>query len=417
MNHDTSTASSEGADQGHPPGPGSPPPLAGVRVLEVGSFIAGPFAGQLLADYGAEVIKVEPPGSGDPMRVWGVCLEGRSLWWPTIARGKRSIAIDLRQAEGRSLVRRLAESCDVVLENFRPGKLEEWGLGYEELSAANPGLVLVRVSGFGQDGPRAMEPGFGSVGEAMGGLRYTTGFPDRPPARAGISLGDSLAAIFAVVGTLLALHERHRSGRGQVVDVALYEAVFAVMESLVADYDLAGVVRGRSGSVLAGVAPSNIYETQDGTSVLIAANADSIFRRLAEVSDIDAADARFATHQARAENMRALDDLLDQWVGSLELAELSPVLRDNGIPFTTVSSAADILEDQHFLARRMIQHFDAGFHKPVPTAAVVPRLGRTPGTISGPGPDLGQDTDQVLSDLLQLDADEVDHLRSRGVVA
>ena len=396
--------------------PAAGPPLAGVRVLEIGSFIAGPFAGQLLADYGAEVIKVEPPGSGDPMRRWGVCLDGRSLWWPTIARGKRSLAIDLRTEQGRSLVRRLSESCDVVLENFRPGKLEEWGLGYEDLSAANTGLILVRVSGFGQDGPRAMEPGFGSVGEAMGGLRYTTGFPDRPPARAGISLGDSLAAIFAVVGTLLALHERHRSGRGQVVDVALYEAVFAVMESLIADYDLAGVVRGRSGSVLAGVAPSNVYETRDGTPVLIAANADSIYRRLATVSGIDPEDDRFATHLARADHMEELDGLLNRWVGGQDLSELEPVLRDNGIPFTTVSSAADILEDQHFLARRMIQRFDAGFDKPVPTAGVVPRLGRTPGTITGPGPDLGQDTDKVLGDLLQMGSDEVDDLRARGVV-
>lgn len=393
------------------------PPLADLRVLELGSFIAGPFAGQLLADYGAEVLKVEPPGIGDPMRKWGTCVEGRSLWWPSIARGKKSVGIDLRCAEGRALVRRLASICDVVIENFRPGRLEAWGLGYEALSEANPGLILIRVSGFGQDGPRAGEPGFGSVGEAMGGLRYTTGFPDRPPARTGVSIGDSLAALFAVIGVLLALHERSRSGHGQEVDVALYEAVFAVMESLLADYELAGSVRGRSGTVLPMVAPSNIYTTADGVALVIAANADSIFGRLAAATElIDAADPRFATHEARGANMKVLDALLEKWVGGLHSEDIASILRAAEVPFNKVNSAPDIAEDPHYLARAMIERLPAGFHRPVPMPGVVPKLRRTPGGIKRPGPELGQDTETVLSELLDLSRSEVDALRSAGVI-
>jgi formyl-CoA transferase/succinyl-CoA--D-citramalate CoA-transferase len=254
--------------------------LAGLRVLELGNFIAGPFAGQLLGDYGAEVIKIEVPGKGDTMREWGQTLDGQSLWWPTIARNKKSVAIDLRTPAGQDVVRRLAVNVDIVLENFRPVTLEKWGLGYGALSAENPGLILVHVSGFGQTGPRAQDPGFGSIGEAMGGLRHTTGNPDEPPSRSGISLGDGLASLFAVIGALAAVAERQRSGRGQEVDVAIYEAVAAMMESTITDYALAGVTRTRTGPVLAGVAPSNVYPTADGAEVVIAANADSIFERL-----------------------------------------------------------------------------------------------------------------------------------------
>ena len=253
--------------------PSSRPPLAGLRVLELGSFIAGPFAGQLLGDLGAEVIKVEPPGTGDPMRGWGVTVDGRSLWWPAIARNKQSVAIDLRTDPGRGIVRDLTAHVDVVIENFKPGTLARWGMDHATLSAANPGLVLVHVSGFGQTGPCATSPGFGAIGEAMGGIRHTTGDPDRPPARAGISLGDALAVLFAVIGTLAAVHERQTSGRGQEVDVAIYEAVLVLMESTVADFELGAVVRGRSGGFLPGVAPSNAYPTADGRDVVIAANA------------------------------------------------------------------------------------------------------------------------------------------------
>jgi formyl-CoA transferase len=393
-------------------------PLAGLRVLELGSFIAGPFAGQLLADYGAEVLKIETPGSGDPMRRWGVCVDGKSLWWPSIARGKKSVAVDLRRPEGQAIVRRIAETCDIVLENFRPGRLESWGLGYEELASANPGLIMVRVSGFGQDGPRASDPGFGSVAEAMGGLRYTTGFPDRAPARAGISLGDSMAAVFAVTGALLALHERSRSGRGQEVDVALYEAVFALMESLLADFELAGHVRKRSGTVLDGVAPSNIYTTADGFGLVIAANADSIFRRLASATGVlDPADPRFANHAARAENMEMLDQILQKWAANSSLADITEILTAAQVPFNAVNSAPDILADAQFLARGMIERLDAGFAKAVPMAAVVPRLRRTPGRIRAPGPELGQDTDATLRECLAMTDEELSALRSSGVIA
>jgi formyl-CoA transferase/succinyl-CoA--D-citramalate CoA-transferase len=286
-------------------------PLAGTTVLELGSLIAGPFAGQLLGDYGAEVVKIEPPG-GDPMRHWGVRRDGDGLWWPAIARNKRSVCLDLRTASGQELVRRLATHADIVIENFRPGRLAEWGLGYDALAAVNPALVLAHVSGFGQTGPRAADAGFGSIGEAVGGIRYTTGSPDRPPSRYGVSLGDALSGMFAVIGVLAALHEARSSGRGQEVDVAIYEAVHALMESTMADYELAGVVRERSGSVLPGVAPSNVYPTADGDEVLIAANADTVFGRLAGAMGRPelARDPRYATHGARGEHMAELDELI-----------------------------------------------------------------------------------------------------------
>src|SRR3954469_23162696 len=306
-------------------------PLTGVRVLELGNFIAGPFAGQLLGDYGADVIKIESPGAGDPMRRWGVTRDGDSLWWPPIARNKRSVAIALRDKRGQQLAARLAPQCDVVLENFRPGVLERWGLDYQTLSAANPRLVMVHVSGFGPTGPPAGQAGFGSVGEAMGGIRYTTGSPDRPPSRAGISLGDALASVFAVIGTLAALVSARATGVGQEVDVAIYEAVAALMESTMADYELGGVVRQRSGSVLPGVAPSNVYPTADGAEVVIAANADAVFGRLctamgrAELAD----DARFATHGARGTNMAELDDIISAWTSQFPCEDLLAILDEH----------------------------------------------------------------------------------------
>ena len=296
-------------------------PLSGVRVLELGSFIAGPFAGQLLGDYGADVIKVEAPGDGDPMRRWGVTLDGDSLWWPAIGRNKRSVTLDLRHERARELVLNLAERCDVVLENFRPGVLERWGLDYPALSAVNPRVVLVHISGFGQTGPLAGQAGFGSVGEAMGGIRHTTGSPDRPPSRAGISLGDALASVFGVIGTLSALLSAREHGTGQEVDVAIYEAVAALMESTMADYELGGVVRTRSGSVLPGVAPSNVYPTRDGAEVVVAANADGVFARLCKAMDRPelGTDERFATHDARGTNQAELDELVGAWTATLPL--------------------------------------------------------------------------------------------------
>ena len=302
-------------------------PLAGVRVLELGVFIAGPFAGQLLGDLGADVIKIEPPGIGDIMRRYGVRVDGRHLWWPAIARNKRSVAIDLRDERGREATRRIAASCDVVIENFKPGTLAGWGLDYATLAAANPGVVLVHVSGFGQSGPRAAEPGFGSIGEAMGGIRHTTGEPDRPPARTGVSIGDSLAGLFAVVGALAALNERSRSGQGQEVDVAIYEAVMALMESTVADYELGGVTRMRSGGILRDVAPANAYPTSDGRDVVIAGNADAVFTRLCDAMNRPDLAGELATHEARAERQDPLDAEISAWTATLSADDLIAQLR------------------------------------------------------------------------------------------
>lgn len=380
----------------------SPGPLAGVRVLELGSFIAGPFAGQLLGDYGADVIKVESPGDGDPMRGWGVTTDaGDSLWWPTIARNKRSVTADLRAEEGRDLVRRLAASADVVLENFRPGRLVEWGLDYESIRAANPGVVYVHVSGFGQTGPRASEAGFGSIGEAVGGIRHTTGDPDRPPSRCGISLGDSLAAMFAVIGTLAALHERGRSGEGQEVDVAIYEAVAALMESTLADAEVGGVVRQRSGGTLPGVAPSNAYPTADGSEVLIAGNADAVFRRLCQAMDRPelAEDPRFADHAARGEHERELDGIVADWTRTLAAEDLLARMVDHGVPAGRVYTADDMLRDEHYAARDMVLRATARAGFELPMTGIVPRFSRTPGQVRHVGPDLGEHDAEVRAEL------------------
>jgi formyl-CoA transferase len=409
------TMQSDREDTAHP----STGPLTGVRVLEMGSFIAGPFAGQLLGDYGADVIKIEPPGEGDPMRRWGITKDGDSLWWPAIARNKRSVALDLRQPRARDIVRRLAEQCDVVIENFRPGRLDDWGLGYAELSRNNPRLVMVHISGFGQTGPLAGQAGFGSVGEAMGGIRYTTGSPDRPPARAGISLGDALASVFGVVGTLSALFAARETGKGQEVDVAIYEAVAALMESTMADYELGGVIRSRSGSVLPGVAPSNVYPTSDDAEVVIAANADSVFARLCKAMGRPelATDPRFATHGARGENMEELDGLVAAWTSTLPCPEVLEILDQHGVPAGRIFTAPDMLTDPHYLARNMVQRVTSMQGWEVPMTGVVPRFTETPGAIRFPGPRLGQHTDEVLRGLLGMDDAELAELHAAGLIA
>jgi formyl-CoA transferase/succinyl-CoA--D-citramalate CoA-transferase len=318
-------------------------PLAGLRVLELGAFIAGPFAGQLLGDLGADVIKIEPPGGGDIMRRYGVRIDdGRNLWWPTIARNKRSVAIDLRDARGQAAVRAIAAQCDVVLENFRPGTLAKWGMTYEELAAANPGVVLVHVSGFGQTGPRASEPGFGSIGEAMGGIRHTTGEPDRSPARTGISIGDSLASLFAVIGTLTAVHERSNSGRGQEVDVAIYEAVMALMESTLADYELGGHVRTRTGGTLNDVAPANAYPAGDGRDVVIAGNADAVFVRLTEAMGRPDLATEYASHEKRGAHQAELDAEIARWTATMPSEELVALLQRHDVPVGLINRAPDL---------------------------------------------------------------------------
>jgi len=371
-------------------------PLRGVRVVELGNFIAGPFAGQLLGDLGAEIVKIEPPDGGDTMREWGVRVDGEGLWWSSIARNKASVVADLRTSGDREFVRRIIADADVLLENFRPGRLAEWDLDDATLRVLNPRLIVVHVSGFGQTGPRAAEAGFGSIGEAVGGIRHTTGDADRPAARCGISLGDSLAALFAVVGALGALHERATSGVGQEVDVAIYEAVAALMESTIADYEVAGIVRSRSGGRLPGVAPANAYPTADGSEILIAANADAVFRRLCTLMGDDAlaADERFATHGARGEHADELDELISSWTARHSSAELLAAAAEAGVPAGRVYTAPDILADAHYAARGMVDRLVTRHGRDIPTPGVVPKFSRTPGAIASPGPALGAHTEE-----------------------
>jgi crotonobetainyl-CoA:carnitine CoA-transferase CaiB-like acyl-CoA transferase len=392
-------------------------PLEGVRVLELGSFIAGPFAGQLLADLGAEVIKIESPGEGDPMRRWGAMLEGRSIWWSALARNKRLVALDLRLPQGRAIARSLALSCDVLLENFTPGRLEKWGLGFEELRKDNPRLVMTRISGFGQTGPRASEPGFGAIAEAMGGLRELTGSPDRPPARASVSLGDHVAGLFAAFGTLAALRQVDRDGQGQVVDVALYEAVFALSESLVSDYELAGHTRTRAGGGLPGVAPSNAYPTADGRMMMIAANADPIWARLVgAMGQVELADNdRFSTHESRGRHSSEVDELVAAWTSTLDFTTLDYLLAAAAVPHGLIYRAPDVIDDPQYLARETVTRiYDEALGRQVPMPCVVPRLGRTPGTINWTGGEVGAHTQDVLQEL-GLNQHERDKLDAAGV--
>ncbi|MGA5757838.1 CaiB/BaiF CoA transferase family protein [Nonomuraea bangladeshensis] len=394
-------------------------PLGDVRVVELGQLIAGPFCGQLLGDFGAEVIKVEDPRTGDPMRQWGrEKPHGKSLWWPVVARNKKSVTCDLRTPEGQELVRRLVAKSDVLLENFRPGTLERWSLGPERLHELNPRLVITRVTGYGQTGPYAPRAGYGSIGEAMGGIRYVTGDPSLPPSRAGISLGDSLAATYACLGTLVALHERERSGRGQVVDSAIYESVLAVMESLLPEWQQAGYQRERTGAVLPNVAPSNVYPTADGDSVLIAANQDSVFTRLAAVMGRPelAEDERYATHAARGANMAELDGLIAAWSATLPAQDLLGLLHAGGVPAGRIYRAADMFADPHFAAREAIvrvAHPDFG---ELAMQNVAPKLSDTPGAVRSTGPELGRHNHEIYHGLLGLTQEETDRLSTGGII-
>ncbi|HVT75397.1 MAG TPA: CaiB/BaiF CoA-transferase family protein [Acidimicrobiales bacterium] len=393
-------------------------PLDGVRVLELGNFIAGPFAGQLLGDYGADVIKVESPGDGDPMRRWGVTRDGDSLWWPSIGRNKRSIVLDMRQDAARQIAVELASHVDVVVENFRTGQLDKWGMDYASLSARNPKLIVVHVSGFGQTGPLANNAGFGSIGEAMGGVRYTTGSPDRPPARTGISLGDALASVFAVIGTLAALVRAKDTGKGQEVDVAIYEAVAALMESTMADYELGGVIRTRTGSILPGVAPANAYPTADGAEVAVAGNADAVFVRLCDAMGQPelATDERFSSHHARGAHLEEIDAIVGAWTSTLSCEDVLAVLERHGVPAGRIFTAPDMLADPQYLARDMVRRITSTQGWEVPVTGVVPRFTETPGTIRHAGPTLGAHTDEVLRELLGLDDAAIAALRAQGAI-
>jgi len=404
---------------GLPPAQPAEGPLTGVRVVETGQLLAGPFCGQLLGDLGAEVIKIEPPGAGDPMRQWGrEKPHGQSLWWPVVARNKKSVTVNLRTPEGQDLARRLAATADVVVENFRPGTLERWGMGYDRLSADNPRLILTRVTGFGQSGPYAPRAGYGSIGEAMGGLRYVTGEPDRAPSRAGISIGDSLAATFACIGTLAALHERERSGRGQVVDSAIYEAVLALMESLVPEWQVAGYQRERTGAILPNIAPSNLYPTADGQTVLIAANQDTVFARLAgAIGEPELArDERYATHGARGAYQQELDDHIAAWTAEQDADDLLQLLEEHGVPAGRTYRAQDMLRDPHMVARwSLVRVHDPRFGE-LAMQNVAPRLSRTPGGVRWTGPELGEHTRDVLAGALGLTDTEIDRLADGGHV-
>lgn len=397
----------------------TPGPLGDVRVLEMGQLLAGPFCSQLLGDFGAEVIKIEDPRRGDPMREWGhIRPGGLSLWWPILARNKKSITCDLRTPRGQDLVRSIVPHVDVIVENFRPGTLERWGLGYEELTRINPRLILVRVTGYGQSGPYASRASYGSIGEAMGGIRYVTGAPDRPPSRTGISLGDSVAGTFAALGALVALHARQQTGRGQVVDAAIYEAVFALMESTVPEYAIAGHVRERTGSTLANVAPSNVYPTLDGQMILVAANQDTVFGRLVTAMGKAglADDPRFATHEARGVNQQELDDLISQWTSGYEAPELLGILEENAVPAGQIYTAREMLADPHFAARDAIVVVDHPALGPLPMCGVVPRLSATPGAVRHLGPALGEHNHDVYTGLAGLSPADLDQLRQESII-
>ncbi len=403
----------------------NPGPLAGIRVVEMGQLIAGPFCGQLLGDMGAEIIKIEPPmkedaqgrkSGGDPMRDWG--RGDFPLWWEVVARNKKAVSADLRVAEGQALARRLIGTADILIENFRPGTLEKWGMGPDVLHAMNPGLIIVRVSGYGQTGPYSDRAGFGGIGEAMGGWRAIVGDPDRAPSRMGVSIGDSLAATYGCLGALAALRHRDRTGEGQVVDSALYEAVLQVMESLVPEYVASGYVRERSGSVLPGVAPSNVYPCSDG-EYLIGANQDTVFGRLCDAMGQPelASDPRYATHIARGRNQVELDDLISDWTRTLTVEVLEELMVKHGVPAGRLFRPQDMLDDPHFQSRESIITVPNERWGELKMQGVFPRLSKTPGSVRRAAPaTVGQDNHIVYRDALGLSDSEIDELAVRGVI-
>lgn len=390
--------------------------LAGIRVIEMGQLLAGPFCGQLLGDMGADVIKLEPPGAGDPMRLWGQGDE--KVQWEVIARNKRSVTCNLRMPDGQELARKLIAKADILVENFKPGTLEKWGMSPAELHRDNPGLIIARMSGYGQDGPYSDRAGFGGIGEAMGGWRYVVGEPDRPPARMGISIGDTLCATYGCMGVLAALHHRERTGEGQVVDTALYEAVLQVMEGLVPEYDRNGVIRERSGSILPGIAPSNVYSCKDGP-FMIGANKDEIFARLAKAMgqpDL-ATDPRYATHLARGQHQTELDNLINNWTGNLSMDEVDALMIEHSIPAGRVYTAKDMLEDPQFKARGSIIEIETEKHGRLRMQNAFPKLSLTPSGVRRPAPaSPGQHNAEVFGELLGYDQGRLAHLSDGGVI-
>jgi len=394
-------------------------PLAGVKVLDLGQLIAGPFATAYLAWYGADVIKVEPPGTGDPLRTWRVLHKGTSLWWYTMARNKKCITLNLRVPEGQRIARELARHVDVVLENFRPGTLEKWGLGYDELKKENPGLILARISGYGQTGPYAQKPGFAAVAEAFGGLRYVTGEADRPPVRPNLSLGDSVAGLHAALGILLALYNRDaRGGSGQAIDIALYESVLNLMEGTIAEYDKTGVQRERIGLRLSGIVPSGTYPCSDGHYVVIGGNSDSIFRRFMQAIGRDdlANDPRLARNDGRSEHVEEIENAISAWTRQFPVKEVIARLEEAQVPVGPIYSAADMLADPHYQSRGIFEEVDLGSGDSVKLPAIAPKLEGTPGGTRWIGPPLGAHNTEVYSGLLGYPAAELQRLAAEGVI-
>lgn len=395
-----------------------PRPLDGIRVLEIGQLLAGPFAGTLLGYFGAEVIKVEPPGKGDPIRNWRVVQDGTSLWWRSLARNKKCITLDLKSARGRELLRQLATRADVLIENFRPGVMEDWRLGPADLAALNPGLVYARISGYGQTGPNADKPGFASVCEGFSGLRYVNGMPGEAPVRLNLSLGDTLAGLHAAFGIVMALLERERgNGQGQSLDVALYESIFNILEAVVPEYDGAGVVREPSGTTVTGIVPTNTYRCADGKFVIIGGNGDSIYRRLMRAAGRDdlAEDPRLADNAGRVQHEREIDAALAAWTTRLPMAEVLAALEAARVPAGPIYSVADMFRDPHFAARGLFEQVEIN-GKPLRIPAILPKLDRTPGRTEFAGPELGAHNAEVFGDWLDLDAAAIEALRAEAVI-
>lgn len=390
--------------------------LKGLRVVEMGQLLAGPFCGQLLGDMGADIIKVEPPGAGDPMRIWG---QGKDkVQWEVIARNKKSVSANLRIPEGQELVRKLIATADVLIENFKPGTMEKWGLSPERLLAEQPGLIIARMSGYGQTGPYSDRAGFGGIGEAMGGWRYIVGEPDRPPSRMGVSIGDTLTATYGCIGVLAALHHRSQTGKGQIVDAALYESVLQVMEGLVPEYDHEGVIRERSGSILPGIAPSNVYICKDG-EYMIGANKDSLWQRLAEAMGRPelGTDERYATHLARGENQLELDELINSWTRTLTVDEVDALMIAYSIPAGRVYRAPEMLADPHFKAREAIIEVETERFGKLKMQGAFPKLSATPSGVRSPAPSLvGQHNEEVYGGLLGLSGAEIGALKTAGAI-
>jgi crotonobetainyl-CoA:carnitine CoA-transferase CaiB-like acyl-CoA transferase len=395
-------------------------PLKGLKVLEMGSLIAGPFATRIMAEFGAEVIKIEPPGSGDPLRKWRKVHEGTSLWWYVQSRNKKSVTVNLKEEEGRELVKELVKNVDIVVENFKPGKMESWGLGYEDLKAINPGIIMTRVSGYGQTGPYKDRPGFGSIGEAMGGIRYLTGYQDRPPTRVGISLGDSIAALYAVIGTLMAVHHRDLNGtnEGQYIDVALYESVFSLMESMVPEYDVFNHIRERTGSTLPGIAPSNTYKCKDGKYIVIGGNGDAIFKRLMKAigkQELGEAE-KFSSNDRRAENADYLDNLIEEWTLRHTMDEALEILNEAQVPSGAIYNIKDMMNDPHFIDRGLFEEVEIKNLGKMQMPQVLPKMSETPGKTEWVGPELGENTEDVLKTLLAYPEDKIAQLKKDKIV-